>query len=138
MSIEDNVKLVKDTMDDLLRTGSPAKLLAALTEDAVIKAIIADGTPISGDFRGQDGVLRYFQALSEVMEILEVGTSDITGSADSVVMLGVEKARVKRTGKVFECDIATVFTLDRGKIAKILAFGDMSAIVDAYRETGAR
>jgi ketosteroid isomerase-like protein len=138
MSIEDNVKLVKDTMEAFLRTGSPAPLLAAITEDAVIKAIIADGTPISGDFRGRDGFLRYFEALSEVMEILEVRTSDITGSADSVVMLGTERARVKRTGKIFDCDVATVFTLDRGKIAKVLAFAEMSAIVDAYREAGAR
>ena len=137
MSIEDNIKLVTGAMGEFMSTGNPAKLFASITEEAVIKAVIADGTPISGDFRGKDGFLSYFQALGEVMEILDVQTTSIAGSENSVVMLGTEKIRVKRTGKVFECDIATVFTLDQGKIAKILAFGEMSNIVDAYRETRA-
>lgn len=137
MSIEANVKLVTDAMDALLRTGSPEPLLAAITEDAVIKAVIADETPISGEFRGRDGFLRYFVAVNEVMEILEVRTTDCAGSASSVVLLGVEKVRVRRTGRVAEFDVATVFTLEQGKITKVLAFAEMSAIVEAYRATPA-
>lgn len=137
MSIDDNVKLVRDTMDELLRTGSPASLLAAITEDAVIKAVIADGTPISGEFRGRDGFLRYFEALNEVMEILEIRATDHAGSANSVVLLGAEKVRVRRTGRIAEFDTATVFTLEQGKIAKVLAFAEMGAIVEAYRAVAA-
>jgi ketosteroid isomerase-like protein len=138
MSTEDNVTLVKTTMEAFMRTGSPEPLLAAITEDAVIKAVIPDGTPISGDFRGREGFLRYLTALNEVMEILEVQTTDITASDDHVVMLGFEKARVRRTGKMLDCEIATVFTLKEGKIARMVALADMSAIVDAYRVEGAR
>jgi ketosteroid isomerase-like protein len=138
MSIDDNVRLVQTTMDEFMRAGSPASLLAAITEDAVIKAVIPDGTPISGEFRGPDGFLRYLTALDEVMEILEVKTTDITASADHVVMLGTEKARVRRTGKLLDCEIATVFTLQGGKIARVVALADMSPIVDAYRAEGAR
>jgi hypothetical protein len=47
MSTEHNVKLVKDTMEAFMRTGSPEALLAAIAEDAVIRAVIPDGTPIS-------------------------------------------------------------------------------------------
>jgi uncharacterized protein len=137
MSIEANVKLVKDTMEAFL-TGDPAPLLAALTQDAVIEAVIPGGTPISGHFQGREGFLRYFAALAEVMEILEVQTTDYTGSETSVVILGHERARVRRTGALLDCDIATVFTLKDGKIARMLAMADMSPIVDAYRgETAA-
>jgi len=136
MSIEDNVNLVKTTMDELMR-GNPAPLLAAIRDDAVIKAIIPPGTPISGEFRGRDGFMRYFQALGEVMEILEVQTHDITASSGHVVMLGFERARVKRTGKLLECEIATVFGVEQGKITKVVAMADMSPIVEAYRGDGA-
>lgn len=133
MSIEDNVRLVKSTMDEFMRAGSPEPLLAAITEDAVIKAVIPDGTPISGEFRGRDGFVRYLMALNEVMEILEVQTTDITASADHVVMLGTEKARIRRTGKMLDCEIATVFTIQAGKIARMVALADMGPIIDAYR-----
>jgi ketosteroid isomerase-like protein len=133
MSIEDNVRLVKNTMDEFMRAGSPEPLLAAITEDAVLKAVIPDGTPLSGEFRGRDGFVRYLTALNEVMEILEVQTTDITASADHVVMLGSEKARIRRTGKMLDCEIATVFTIRAGKIARMVALADMGPIIDAYR-----
>lgn len=60
------------------------------------------------EFRGREGFLRYLQALNEVMEILEVQTHDYTASAGHVVILGFERARVRRTEKLLECDIATV------------------------------
>jgi ketosteroid isomerase-like protein len=132
MSFEDNITLVKTTMEAFMR-GDPEPLLAAITEDAVIKAVIPTGTPISGEFRGREGFLHYFAALGEVMEILEVRTHDYTASAGHVVILGYERARVRRTGKLLECDIATVFGVDGGKITKLVALADMSAIDDAYR-----
>lgn len=137
MSFDDNIKLVKTTMDEFMR-GNPEPLLAAITEDAVIKAVIPDGTPISGEFRGREGFLRYFQALNDVMEILEVQTHDYTASAGHVVILGFERARVRRTGKLLECDIATVIGVDQGKITRLVALADMSTIVDAYLTDGAR
>jgi ketosteroid isomerase-like protein len=133
MSIEANVNLVRTTMDALL-AGDPEPLLAALTEDAEIGAVIPEGTPISGHFQGREGFLRYFAALGEVMEILEVQTTDYTGSESSVVILGHERARVRRTGALLDCDIATVFNLRDGKIIRMLAMADMSPIVDAYRD----
>jgi ketosteroid isomerase-like protein len=132
MSADDNVKLVKGVMDALLR-GDIEPLLAALTPDAQVKAVIPEGTPLSGDFRGRDGFLRYFQAHAEVMEILDVSDMEFLASESKVVILLDEKFRVKRTGTVCETETATVFTLEQGKIAKLSALADMSAIVDAYR-----
>jgi ketosteroid isomerase-like protein len=101
MSLEANVKLVKDVMGAFL-AGDLEPLLAALTDDAEIGAVIPEGTPISGHFQGREGFLRYFAALAEVMEILVVETTDYTGSETSVVILGHERARVKRTGAMLE------------------------------------
>jgi ketosteroid isomerase-like protein len=61
MSSDEDAKLVKSVMDDAMR-GALAPLHAALTEDVVIKTIIPEGTPISGDgFRGREGVVRHFK-----------------------------------------------------------------------------
>ena len=65
MPYEENIALVKTTMEALLG-GNPEPLLAAITDDAVIEAIIPAGTPISGEFRGREGFLRYLTALGEV------------------------------------------------------------------------
>ena len=56
-------------------------------------------------------------------------------SADHVVILGYERARVRKTGKLLECDIATVVGVENGRITKLVALADMSAIVEAYRVT---
>ena len=134
MSQQGNIELVKTTMDALM-SGNPEPLFAAITEGFVIKAVIPEGTPISGEFRGKEGLLRYLQALGEVMEILEVRSDDYTASADHVVILGYERARVRKTGKLLECDIATVVGVENGRITKLVALADMSAIVEAYRVT---
>ena len=132
MSRETNLKLIRDTMEALL-AGDPGPLLASLTDDAIVKAIIADGTPISGHFQGRAGFMRYLMAVNEVMEILEVTSTDYTASETSVVILGHERARVRRTGAMLDCEIATVFELRGGKIARMLAMAEMGPIVDAYR-----
>ena len=67
------------------------------------------------------------------METLEVRSDDYTASAGHVVILGFERARVRRTGKLLECDVATVLGIENGKITKLVALADMSAIVEAYR-----
>jgi uncharacterized protein len=138
MTENENATIVKSVMDELLR-GNLAPFLAALTDDAVIQAVVPEGTPLSGDgFRGREGVARYFAALGEVMEILGVEDTEYVASGDKVVVLGRERARVKRSGAMLDCDTATVFTLREGKIAKIVALADMTPIVDAYREKVAR
>jgi ketosteroid isomerase-like protein len=134
MRSNDNIELVKTVMEAFM-AGNPEPLLSSLSEDAVIKAVIPDGTPISGDFRGREGFMRYFAALNEVMEILEMRVEDYTASADSVVILGFERARVRLTGGMLECDTATVFGVENGRITKLVALADMSAIVDAYRKS---
>ena len=134
MSIDANLKMVKGVMDAFLG-GDVGPLLGALTEDATTKAVIAEGTPISGDgFVGRDGFMRYLTALGEVMEIVEVVTDDYAASENSVVILGRERARVRRTGGLLDCEIATIFTLRGGKIARMVAMADMSPIVAAYRD----
>lgn len=133
MVTNQNVELVRSVMEAFM-LGNPEPLLAAITEDAEIKAVIPAGTPISGEFRGREGFLRYFAALNEVMEVLEVRTTDYTASADHVVILGSERARVRRTGKLLDCEIATVFGIAGGKITRLVALADMSTIVEAYRQ----
>lgn len=132
MTADQNVQIVRIVMGELMR-GNAEPLLSVLTEDTVIKAIIPAGTPISGDFRGRAGCLRYLTAMNEAMEILDYQVYDHAASADHVAILGFERARIRRTGKMLESEFATVITLAEGKITKILALTDMTAIVDAYR-----
>lgn len=134
MSAAENLAFIRKTMDAFMQ-GDVEALLGAITEDAIIKAVIPDGTPISGEFKGRDGFLRYLLAHREVMEVIDVQTTDYTASDTSVVVLGTEKARIIKSGALLDCEIATIFTLRAGKIARMVAMADMAPIVDAYRTT---
>ena len=130
--IERNIAFVRDAFDALMR-GDTGPLLAALTEDAVIGCSVAEGTPLSGHFQGREGYLRYLQTVAEVLEPLSVELGHYTGSESCVVLLGRERARVRKTGKVADREYASVVNLRDGKIARVWTLSDLSSINDAYR-----
>lgn len=134
MSTDRMIETVRGALDELGRTGSPGRLLDSMTDDVVISATVPPGTPMSGEFRGKDGLLAYFGGMNEVFEILDADMTSIAAGGDRVVVLPVERLRVRRSQREVTLELALVFTFRGDKIARLLAIGDLSAVVDAYRE----
>ena len=80
--------------------------LEAVHEYAVFSVPGPDTVPIYGDFQGKQGV--------------------------QVFSIGFLKHRVKKTGRIFECEWALVCRIKEGKIISYKMFEDTSALEKAY------
>ena len=94
--------------------------------------------PIAGTRQGQQEVGEFFQAVSNLVDILRFEPKDFIAQGERVVVLGDDTARVKATGRNIEYRWAHVFRLRDGKIVAFEEFGDVSALVAEVRSAQAR
>lgn len=80
--------------------------------------------PHAGLHRGRDEVARFLRVFGEAAEFELFEPRDFFSRDDQVVVLGHERQRIKATGLVVETDLAMVFTLRDGKIARFHNFVD--------------
>jgi ketosteroid isomerase-like protein len=90
--------------------------------------------PWAGSFRGHDGVGTFFSALGSSVDFETFEPQAFFTQGDCVVVLGTERARVKRTGKPFANAWAHAFTLAGGKVVKFHEYSDSAAVAAACRE----
>jgi ketosteroid isomerase-like protein len=95
----DNVAIIKHMYDELLAQGSVQPFIDTFAEDGVLKLTIPQDTPISGEFRGKDGLRTYFERVDQVFASEEIRFDDFIAHGDQVIVLGFERGRVKPTGK---------------------------------------
>jgi uncharacterized protein len=128
------VALIKSMFDAFLASGGPGPLLEELTDDAEIRLTIADGTPLSGVFRGKEGLITYFTRNEEVVEIGSMEATSYLSGSDQVAVIGRETLTVRRSGrKVEDLDWVVLYTFRSDKICKIVIIEDTSEIAAAYR-----
>jgi ketosteroid isomerase-like protein len=90
--------------------------------------------PWAGSFRGHDGVGGFFSALGTGVEFEAFEPRTFVAQGDRVIVLGYERARVKRTGKTFSNHWAHAFKLAGGKVTQFHEYGDSAAVAAACRE----
>jgi ketosteroid isomerase-like protein len=74
-------------------------------------------SPIAGDHRGRDEVLRYFAARRErAAGTFRIGVRDVIAGDEHTVVLA--EGRVQRDGQSFAWQTANVFRVAEGKIAE--------------------
>lgn len=60
INANDKTALLRKIFKEFAATGAPTLLIDTLTEDAVYSLSVGPGTPLSGEFRGKEGVAHYF------------------------------------------------------------------------------
>lgn len=88
----------------------------------------------AGSFPGHEGVGKFFSALGTSIDFEVFEPQAFFAQGDRVVVLGTERARVKRTGKTFTNAWAHAFTLVGGKVVKFHEYSDSAAVAAACRE----
>lgn len=88
----------------------------------------------AGSFPGHEGVGKFFSALGTPIDFEVFEPQAFFAQGDPVVVLGTERARVKRTGKTFTNAWAHAFTLAGGKVVKFHEYSDSAAVAAACRE----
>ncbi|HYI00438.1 nuclear transport factor 2 family protein [Hyalangium sp.] len=131
--IESNLRAVKDVYAAYDR-GDLGAVLAGFTADIVWANPYPAHVPLAGEFRGHEGIRRFVSAIKASSESLAFEPREFIAQGEQVVVLGLEKVRVKPTGRTYENAWVHVWTLREGKAASIRVFGDTAAVSEAFRE----
>jgi ketosteroid isomerase-like protein len=86
-------------------------------------------------WRGRDGVAQGFKKMAELVEIQVFAPDEFIVAQDSVVVLGHERSKMRKTGRCFEGNWAAVFTFRDGLICRYREYHHTSALDAAYRGT---
>lgn len=134
MSAEANTELVRRWYAAIAR-GDLDAVLAPLAED--VRLWVAgppDVLPFAGERRGHASVTALFATLREAAVIELNEPHEFIAQGDKVVVLGRHRARVRRTGRVYDAGWVQVFTLRDGAVTAFEEYGDTAAWVTAYAD----
>lgn len=132
MTADEKITLLRAIFKEFAATGDPRILLANLTDDVVYKISIGPGTPLSGEFRGRDGVAEYFRVMPSVVEHAGFNYYDFLANDDKAVVTGDETLRVMKNGAIFFTEWVVVCTFRGDEICHIVVVENLGALSQAY------
>jgi ketosteroid isomerase-like protein len=130
MSEQTNLAVVQAAYEAFGRGDIP-KLMSYIATDVEWDYPGPKIIPLAGSFRGHQGVAKFFASLGEMCEIESFKPASFLATGDQVVVLGTERARMRRNGAIFEGHWAHAFTLAGGKVTRFREYGDTAAVVAA-------
>ena len=133
MSHDPRIALVQDMFTAFLERGDIGPILAAVTDDVSFRVTVLPGTPVSGEFRGKDGLQTYFARNAETVEATELQVDSILAGGDQIAVVGRETMKVLRSGEVYrDWPWVTIFTFRGDQIERILIVEDTAPVWAAY------
>jgi ketosteroid isomerase-like protein len=124
-----NVEIAKRCVGAFNRRDVEA-LLNMGTPDWVLSSQLLDA---STDFRGREGIERFYAMLSESWEEFRSVVDDYRDLDDRVLCLGRNTARGKGSGVTVDAPTAAILDFRDGKVSRIRLYLDQS---EALRATG--
>ena len=129
MSIEENVKVVKDFFAAIGR-GDKQRVLALVAED--IEWIVpGEDWPLAGTHRGHAGIADVLQKASEEVETTYPAPPEFVAQGDRVLVIGVATGKIKATNRAFKDEWVFDITVRDGKLTKIREYIDTQALARA-------
>ena len=118
---QENVEVVRQALDAMNRREID-RYLGHCTQDIVLRAPTG---PIEGEYRGSDGIRRYFAGIEDVAPDFRLDAVSVDALDDSRV---IGRLRVTATGRAsgvpIDLPVMTVYELVGGKISRICVFRD--------------
>ena len=133
MGEQENTELVQRTYGAFGDGDIPA-LLDLLSEDVQWVTAEVEGVPTGGTWQGREQVGKFFETLSDVLEVRQLELRGFVAQEDRVVALGYYAWNVKATGKVWESDFAHVLSVRDGKVTRFQEYTDTAALGNAFHE----
>jgi ketosteroid isomerase-like protein len=134
MSEQANVQLIQAAYAAFKR-GDIQTILDSLSEG--VKWVAADVAPVAGTYHGRNEVAGFFRKVNETAEYLSFEPREFVAQGDRVVVLGSYRAKVKATGRFYDCDWAMAFLVEHGKVTEFREYTDTAAIAAALAATSA-
>jgi ketosteroid isomerase-like protein len=112
--------------------GDVPAMLEALTDDFAWDSRYPTSVPLSGIWRGRDGLLGLLQAITSSVDVLAFEVREFIAEGDRVVALGRDESRAKATGRVYPNEWVHVWTIQGGKLAHVVTYNDTAAAEAAF------
>jgi ketosteroid isomerase-like protein len=90
----------------------------------------------AGRYRGRDDVGRFFSKVGESLDIEAFQQTEFIAKGDRVIVLGSIRAKVKRTGLVYDSEFAMSWTLRDGRVTKWQVYEDTARELAAHAPVG--
>ncbi|MFH8366409.1 nuclear transport factor 2 family protein [Streptomyces sp. NPDC018031] len=120
-----------------LAAGGPGRAHFALLAPYFAPDVVlhqADALPYGGEWRGHEGMERFFRAMSETWESFELLEQEFLAVGEPTVVLTRVRARARATGRELRFPILQTIGFRDGRIAEVRPFyWDTAAIADACR-----
>lgn len=114
-------KSIVEKMFSAFAKGDVEKFLQTVSEDTVW---IYHGTHLipKGTYEGMDGARKFITNILDNTEILNFEPLQFICEGNSVVVLGREHQRVKKSGKELKQNWVQIYTVEKGLITKMEEF----------------
>lgn len=117
------------------RAGSAENVaeIAELVSDDVDWFIVGDVdiVPWAGRRIGKAGVAQFYATLREATVSERFDVKDVVTQRNRVIVIGEMATRVKRTGKLIECEFVFDYVVENGLITRFRPFEDSLAVAQA-------
>jgi ketosteroid isomerase-like protein len=130
MSTQENVQKVQQ-MYAAFGKGDLQTLLNSVADNVDWQVLGPKIIPQSGPHRGRKEVENFFEKVAESYDFQKFEPREFIAQDDKVVCLGYYSAKMKKTGKFAEAELAMVFTFRDGKVVKFREHTDTAALVSA-------
>jgi len=129
-----NIQVVKEIYD-AFRAGDGEGFLARVSDDVYWDHRGPEGPTFNKVYEGKAAVGEFLADLSAAQEATLFEDREYFTNGDRVVVLGVMRFRVLKTGKEWESDWAMAMTVRDGLVTRWRGFFDMSLEANAINES---
>lgn len=113
-------------------TADVAEIAELVSDDADWFVVGDIGiVPWAGRWVGKAGVAQFYTRLREESASERFDVKDVVVQGNRVLVIGELATRVKRTGKLIECEFIFDFTVENGLITRFRPFEDSFAVAKA-------
>jgi ketosteroid isomerase-like protein len=133
MSEQENTGLVQLAYG-YFQSGDIPTLLGLLSEDVEWLIPGPESVPVTGKWLGREQVGRFFQTLSDTLEVRQFEPREFVAQDEKVVALGHYAWQARSTGREWESDFVHAFTVRGETVTRFQEYTDTAALADAFRE----
>jgi ketosteroid isomerase-like protein len=130
---EDNLKLVQGMYAAFAKSDFEG-FFAGLSAEVVLESPGPARVPNFGVWRGPGEVGAFFGALGQNEDIRRFEPQEFVANDNQVVVIGIEEATVRTTGRSFSQQFVQVHTIRDGKVVRMRLFADTAAVARAYSQ----
>lgn len=126
--MKNSPKTVVEKMFSAFSSGDVEKFVATVSSDTIW---IYHGTQIipKGTFEGKEGVRKFFNNILNNTEIIAFEPQQYTVEGNTVVVLGHEHQKVKRSGRELKQKWVQIYTVENGLITRMEEFATSEEVV---------